>query len=181
MLWFKSHPGLFWGRLEQLFWCRQVLLGRDLTQHILNRWLWCQRTSQLELLCLHCMRACWIPCCISNIIPTSLHTWTLKGHFPFKVCLPLDTLWSLFLCVVFCKSSYTGLVIEEFWTQNSTAFHVPNESPEGVIRKENGEKNCLFLDGKKKKTRSSCLKTTAGVLRSYNLYFPLARKAVLGL
>lgn len=103
MLWFKSHPGLFWGRLKQPFWHRQVLPGRDLMQHILNRWLWCQWTSQLELLCLHCMRACWISCYISQIIPTSLHTWTLKGHFPFKVCLPLDTLWSLFLCIIFCK------------------------------------------------------------------------------
>lgn len=64
------------------------------------------------------------------------------------------------------------------------AFHVPNESHKAMLRKENGGKKLPpFLDGKKqKKIRAVVFEPRQDLfLRSSNLFFPLARKAALGL
>ena len=68
---------------------------------------------------------------------------------------------------------------------NSMAFHVPNESHKGMIRrkKKNGEKNLLLSrQPEEKNVRAVVFEPGKDLfLRPSNLFFPLARKAALGL
>lgn len=167
MLWFKSHPGLFWGvraiRLTQAGLPLQGLApacpGRmALISGEHHNYNCCVYTESLLRLSLHLSHNC------SFIL--GLNTWTLKSTFLLKIACPLGTLRSSFFCVIFCKSSYKGLVLSNFEHEiNSMAFHVPNESHKGMIRKKKMEKKiCSFLDSQKKKSQSSCLWTREGFI-----------------
>lgn len=96
-----------------------------------------------------------------------LNTWTLRSTFLLKIACPLGTLRSLFFCVIFCKGSYKGLVLSNFEHEiNSVAFHVPNESHKGMIRKKNGEKNLLLSRQPEEKKKSEQLSLNQGRIYS---------------
>ena len=96
-----NHTPGYSGGLERSIWRRQVLPGRGfLPQHVLDRWLWCQVNvttltavftlyESLLKLSLHLSH--------NSSFTLGLNTWTLKGPFPFKVCLSVRHLKKLIL------------------------------------------------------------------------------------